>query len=192
LSGLKDSEWAVLTDYHFQTLWELGDLVSSRKRKFMAHHFKLRYQGLMESQLRLNFANRQMKVSIPDTEIIARLKKVRMIPEDTDEKLRLTPDIFDSWPVLVDKTMNRWDQRMKDLVGADRTAEWREEMKAWGDLKSAVDAWSIHYKKYDEMMNEVDSLMREIDERRPRWGDFKEHGGASTRRQSSRLREKRQ
>ena len=192
MSGLKDSEWGVLTDYHFQTLWELEDLATAKKRKFMAYFFKPRYAALMESQVRLNFANNQMKAAIPDAEVIARLKKVRMIPEDTDEKLRPAPDVFESWPVLVEKTIEMWEQRMKTLVGAERNAEWKEEMKAWGDLKSAVDAWSIHYEKYDEMMREVNSIMQEIDERRPRWDDFKEHGGTSTRRKSSRLREKRQ
>ena len=98
----------------------------------MAYPFKKRYADIMHSQLGLNVSATQLSLVAPDDEIITLLKGVHVIPEDTDSKLSVVPDVFKSWKMLVNKLRQTYDQRLKALVSSGRTAEWKAEMEAWG------------------------------------------------------------
>ena len=158
----------------------------------MASHFKTSYASVMETQLNHNIASTQLKLALPDAAIIALLKEVHVIPDDTDNKLSVVPDLFDSWEQVASKVADAWKLRCEALVNTKRTKEWEDEMQTWGRVTSTIDAWTMHRNHYSDMIRDINELIAQIDERRSRLQDFMTYGGASRRRKSSRLRQRRQ
>jgi len=158
----------------------------------MAGHFKLHYAAIMQKQLTYNMATTQLNLALPDSKIIDLLKEVQMLPDDTDNKQSVVPDLFDSWAHVASKVAQAWGLRARSLVDAEHGTEWFEEMKIWGRVSSTIDTWTLHRNNYSDLIRRLNELGAMVDARRPRLSDFLIHGGASHRRKSARLRQRRQ
>jgi len=188
LSGLTPQEWSTVTDHHFRRIWRLNDLTNFEARKFMAKQFRVKYAAIMNYQLQLDVLTVQLDLEYPIDSIKELLADLHVIPEVSDQDIHLIPDLFATWRELCNTVSEAHSEHFSTMIDTLHSDEGKSELKLWGRATGAVNAWSMHQERYENLIVKVNELAGDVTERRKSWKDFQAKGGTKRRRKSSRLR----